>query len=120
MWELRALLLAAGKNLAAQRRDGRAAGPRRELCFTQLLERVLIGSVAQPCCFYLFEHVDGFRSRVDELGGIASKSGFQIREDTNNSLGTTPIAQLRCDVCCSQSGAHHGQRDQHAIPSVAM
>ena len=69
--------------------------------------------------FCLFEHVDGFRCRLDELGGIASKSGFQIREDTNNLLGTTPIVQLRCDVCCSQSGAHHGQRDQHTIPSVA-
>ena len=70
--------------------------------------------------FCLFEHVDGFRCRLDELGGIASKSGFQIREDTNSLLGTTLIVQLRCDVCCSQSGAHHGQRDQHAIPSVAM
>ena len=70
--------------------------------------------------FYLFEHVDGFRARLDEVGGRASESGFQKREDTNNLLETTPLVQLRSDVWWSQSGAHHGQRDQHAIRSVAM
>ena len=34
VWELRTLLLAASENLVAKRRDGRAAGLRRELCST--------------------------------------------------------------------------------------
>ena len=119
--ELRTLLLAADENLAAQRRDGRAAGLRRELCFTQLQERVSCLDLSRnPVAFYLFEHVDEIFAGADSMSLEALLVSLVFKYVRTRTTCTTTIVQLRYDVCCSQSGAHHGQRDRRAIPSVAM
>ena len=54
------------------------------------------------------------------LGVLIVSLVFKNVRTPKNLLGTTPLVRLRSDVCWSQPGAHHGQRDHHVIPSVAM